>query len=95
MARLAFTEMREVMDVVTETDPATGTRRQTIKVKDFRDIDADAHQAIVEVVRTPSGEIRIKLADKQVAIMNLARLKGWVQDKPDANTQAVQLIIQR
>jgi hypothetical protein len=95
MARLALTEVRQIVDVTTDIDPSTGARQQVMRVRDFTDIDDDAHQAIVEIKRSGSGELTVKLADKRQALMDLARLKGWVQDKPTEATQAVQLIIQR
>ena len=94
LARLAFTDIRQVVDVVTTTAD-DGTRRQEIKVRDFATIDADAHQAIVEVKRSASGEITVKLADKRQAAMDLARLKGWVAEKPQEQRQLVMLKIER
>lgn len=95
MGRLAFTQMRQVVDLSTVTDPETGTKRQVLRVKDFADIDDDAHRAIVEVSQKADGTVTIKLGDKRQALTDLARLRGWIQDKPEAPVQAVQLIIQR
>jgi hypothetical protein len=94
MARLAFTDMRQVVDVITTTGH-DGRPRQEIKVKDFSQIDADAHQAIVEVKRSASGEITVKLADKRQAAMDLARLKGWVAERPAEARQLVMLKVER
>ena len=94
MARLAFTDMRQVVDVVTTT-AEDGKRRQEIRVKDFAAIDADAHQAIVEVKRSASGEITVRLADKRAAAMDLARLRGWVAEKAALPQQLVMLKVER
>jgi hypothetical protein len=95
MARLAFTELRQVVDWYTITDKKTGTRRQVVRVKDASEIDPDAHRALTKITTRADGSVTIELADKRAAIMDLARLKGWIQDKPQDNTQAVSLIIQR
>ncbi len=95
MARAAYTEMRQVCDVTTIIDPDTGEPKQVVKYKDFNDIDPDAHKAKSEIIQNPDGSVRYKLVDKLAAQMHLARLKGWIQDKPEPVVAAVQLIIQR
>ena len=94
LARLAFTRMPQLADVRTEIEP-DGTQRQRLLVKDFAAADSDALAAITEVRRTASGEITIKLADKRQALMDLARLKGWVAEKPMDTKQLVMLKIER
>lgn len=94
LARLAFTRLDQVADVRTETGP-DGKRRQRIQVKDFADVPDDALAAIVEVKRTVGGEVSVKLADKRAALMDIARLKGWIADKPVDNKQLVMLKIER
>ena len=64
-------------------------------VEDFSAADSDALAAITEVRRTASGEITIKLADKRQALMDLARLKGWVSEKAVEAKQLVLLKIER
>jgi phage terminase small subunit len=95
LARLAFTDYRQIMDWDRITDPDTGEKRMVVSIKAAKDIEQDAHAAISEVTQRPDGSITIKLADKRAAIMDLARLKGWIQDKPEPVVAAVQLIIQR
>lgn len=95
LARLAFSDYDQVMDWDSITDPDTGERRMVVSIKASADIDPAARTAISEVTQRPDGSISIKLADKRAAIMDLARLKGWVQDKPEQPIAAVQLIIQR
>lgn len=94
LARLAFTRMPQVADVRTEVDQH-GKRRQVVVVHDFADADPEALAAIVEVKRTAGGEISIKLADKRAALMDLARFKGWIADKPVDQRQLVMLKIER
>jgi hypothetical protein len=94
LARLAFSRMPQLADVRTEIEP-DGTQRQRLLVKDFAAADSDALAAITEVRRTASGEIMIKLADKRQALMDLARLKGWVAEKSVEAKQLVMLKIER
>lgn len=96
LTRLAFAQMRDVVDLSTVPDPVDkNKRRQVLRVRDFADISDDAHRAIVEVTQRVDGTVTIKLGDKQAAIMNLARLKGWIADKPEPSSQLVSLVIQR
>ena len=96
LARMAFAQVRDVVDVVTVPDPVDkNKRRQVLRTRDFADISDDVHRAIVEVTQRADGTITVKLADKQAAIMNLARLKGWIADKPAEPNQLVSLVIQR
>lgn len=98
MARLAFTEMRQVVNVWSTLEPGKDgklVRRQHMEVLDFKDIDADAHQAIVKVRKDASGGITVELADKRAAMMDIARIKGWVADKPVEMQQLVALKIER
>lgn len=67
MARLAFTDLRQVVDVSTVVQP-DGRRRQVFKVRDFADIDRDAHQAIAESRQSPTGEVSVKLFNKLEAL---------------------------
>ena len=94
LARLAFTRMPQVADVRYEVDER-GKRRQVVAVHCFADADPEALAAIVEVKRTAGGEISIKLADKRAALMDLARFKGWIADKPVDQRQLVMLKIER
>jgi hypothetical protein len=96
MARSAFTELRQVADWGSKVvDVKTGKREYWLRVRDAVEIDPDAHKALVSIERKADGSLKIQLADKLAAQMNLARLKGWIADKPADIGQAVQLIIQR
>ena len=93
MARLAFTELRQIVDV--HSVVVGGQHRRVVDVKDFSDIDGDAHQAIAEVRKTAGGELTVKLFNKREALMDLARLKGWIADKPVDQRSLVMLKIER
>jgi len=95
LVRLAFTNLRDVVDWFTVTDPKTKQRRQVVRVRDAGEIGDDAHRALAKITQKPDGTVTIELHDKQAALMNLARLKGWIADKPADNNQAISLIIQR
>ncbi len=94
LARLAFTRMPQLADVRTETE-TDGSQRQRLVVKDFGAADQDALAAVVEVRRTAVGDITVKLADKRQALMDRARLKGWVAEKPVPAQQLVMLKVER
>jgi len=94
MARLAYTELRQVCDWG-ETIDKDGRKQPYLRVKPAVEIDNDAHKALVSIKRKADGSLEITLADKLAAQMNIARLKGYIQEKPDAPGNAVQLIIQR
>jgi hypothetical protein len=86
--------MPQLVDVRTETE-TDGSQHQRLIVRDLHAADADALAAITEVRRTVAGEIRVKLADKRQALMDLARLKGWVAEKPATPQQLVVLKVER
>jgi hypothetical protein len=94
LARLAFTRMPQLADVWTEVGP-DGTQHQGLVVKDFSAADGDALAAITEVRRSASGEITIKLADKRQALMDIAKLRGWIAEKPAEARQLVMLKVVR
>lgn len=94
LARLAFTRMPQLAEVVREAGH-DGKQRIVVHVKPFAEADQEALAAIVEVKRTAGGEISIKLADKRAALMDLARFKGWIADKPVDQRQLVMLKIER
>jgi hypothetical protein len=96
LARLAFAQVRDVAEWGTEPDPSNPKQsRQFLRFRGSNEISDDVHRAIASITRRPDGTITITLGDKQAALMNLARLKGWIADKPADNNQAISLIIQR
>ena len=95
LVRLAFTNLRDVVDWFTVTDEKTKARKQVVRVRDAGEITDDAHRAIAKISHKPDGTVTIELHDKQAAIMNLARLKGWIADKPEQPNNLVSFVIQR
>lgn len=93
MALLAFTRMPQLADVRTEL--VDGKRRQHVVVRDFSEVNPEALAAISEVKRSPGGEISIKLYDKRGALMDIARLKGWIADKPVDVRQGIVFKVER
>jgi len=95
LARLAFAQVRDVVDWYTVTDPKTKQRKQVVRVRDASEISADAHRAIAKITQKPDGTVTVELGDKLTALRDLARLKGWIVDKPPEPNHLVSLIIQR
>lgn len=93
MARLAFTNIDQVADWRTVGDGAK--QRQTVTIRDARDIHPDAMTAISEIKHDPGGRITVKLYNKREALMDLARLKGWIADKPVDQRNLVVLKVER
>lgn len=94
LARLAFTRIDQLATVAMELSQ-DGKRRLSVTVRPFAESDPDALAAIVEVKRTAGGEVSIKLADKRAALMDIARLKGWIADKPVDNRNLVVFKVER
>ena len=95
LARLAFTELRQVVDWTSAIDPKTKQRRQTVRVRDASEIDPDAHRALAKISQKADGTTTIELHDKRAALMDLARLKGWIADRPQDPGTSVAFVIQR
>jgi phage terminase small subunit len=93
MARLAFTNLDQVADV--RTVIVGGKPRQEVVVKDFSEIEPEARSAISEVKRGVGGELAVRLFNKREALMDLARLKGWIADKPIDQRNLVVLKVER
>jgi hypothetical protein len=79
LTRIAFAQVRDVADWSTTADPADKARTRQV----------------TEVTSRADGTVTIKLGDKQAALMNLARLRGWIADKPEQPNHLVSLVIQR
>jgi hypothetical protein len=94
MARLAFSELRQVCDWWSGRRK-DGTVIQHMRVRDSCEIDPDAHKALRRIKREQNGSLSVELYDKQAALMDLARLRGWVADRPSDQNQVVMLRIER
>jgi phage terminase small subunit len=93
MARLAFTDLRQVADWRTEGEGKQ--RRQVVTIRDADTISDEAHAAISEVRHDPGGRVTVKLYNKREALIDLARLKGWIADKPVDQRNLVVLKVER
>ena len=93
MARLAFTDLDQVASWGTVIEH--GKRRSWLHLHDTAAISRDAMAAISEIRRSAGGELSVKLFNKREALMDLARLKGWIADKPVDQRSLVMLKIER
>jgi hypothetical protein len=93
MARLAFTDLDQVASWGTVLEH--GKRRSWLHLHDSTGIEREALAAISEIRRSAGGELSVKLFNKREAIMDLARLKGWIADKPVDQRSLVMLKIER
>ena len=93
MARLAFTDLDQVCSWGTVMEH--GKRRSWLHLHDTTSIEREALAAISEIRRSAGGELSVKLFNKREAIMDLARLKGWIADKPVDQRSLVMLKIER
>lgn len=89
LARLAFTRMDQLATI----ELVDG--RQVMRVREWSDVDREAIAAVSRVKRLADGSLVVELGDKRAALMDLARLKGWVADKPQSNGNLVMLKIER
>jgi hypothetical protein len=68
---------------------------QVAVVQDFDAIDDGAHPAISEIKRGPGGELTVRLYNKREALMDLARLRGLIEDRPVDQRNPVVLKVER
>ena len=93
MARLALTDLDQVASWGTVTEH--GKRRSWLHLHNSTAIERDAMAAISEIRRSAGGELSVKLFNKREALMDLARLKGWLADRPVDQRSLVMLKIER
>ena len=94
MARLAFTRLDQVCTVRRGLDKA-GKAAVVLELHPFAEIEGDALSALVKVKRSAGGEVTVELADKLAALNSLARLKGWIADKPAPPANLVMFKVER
>lgn len=76
LARMAFIDPRDLYD--------WGERGVTLKASaDLTDDQAGAVQAVSHTVTKDGGTIRVELADRRRALMDLAKLHGHIVEKRD------------
>lgn len=93
LACLAMTRISQLADVRTEL--VDGKRRQIVVVRDFADVEDRALAAVCEVKRAPGGDVTVKLYDKRAALMDIARLKGYIKDTPPPTGNVVMFKVER
>lgn len=94
LACLAMTRISQLADVRTEAGQ-DGKRRQVVVVRDFSEVEPRALAAVCEVKRAPGGDVSIKLYDKRAALMDIARLKGYIKDTPPPTGNVVMFKVER
>ena len=94
LARLAFTQLDQVCTVRRGVD-RSGKPAIVVDVLPFEEIDRLAMSALVKVKRSAGGEVTVELADKLAALNSLARLKGWIADKPAPPANLVMFKVER
>ena len=94
MARLAFTRLDQVCRVA-RVPGRDGKPVMALEVRPFDEIEGDALSALVKVRRSAGGEVTVELADKLAALNSLARLKGWIADKPAPPANLVMFKVER
>lgn len=93
MARLAFTDINQVADWAMTGEGAK--RHMQVTIREAQDIHPAAMAAISEIKHDPGGRVTVKLYNKREALMDLARLKGWIADKPVDQRNLVVLKVER
>lgn len=76
LARMAFADSRRYFK----------WGKDGVAVRDSDELSADEAAAVVEVSQTVTdkgGTIRVKIADKRQALMDLAKLNGWIVERHD------------
>ncbi len=94
-ARIAFSDIRKVaswkshvIGMVTQLNEETGEEEQHIKVsneitlKDSDELDSDVAASVAEVSRAKDGTLKVKLYDKQGALLALAKHLGLMATTP-------------
>ena len=89
LAKLAFSDIRQIVNFGPTHKEVTTLDGEVRKVPGVtiiasNEIDAAAAAAIAEVSETRGG-IKVKLADKRSALMDLAKLCNFIDDKPQGS----------
>ncbi len=92
LAKIGFADMRKLLKWYghasgIDTDEAEETGEVKISVANFvelfnsDDLDDDIAAAVAEVSQTKDGALKVKLHDKQAALVNIGRHLGMFKDK--------------
>ena len=95
LACFAFTDLDQIVEwvpVVNEEGVRVGTQ---LYIKQLDQIPAAARAAINKMGQTDKGRITVEMPDRRACLMDIARLKGWIQDRPIETKQMVMLKIER
>ena len=95
LAHFAFTDIDQIVEwlpVMNEAGERVGTQ---LSIKPLNEIPAQARAAINKLSQTDKGRIAFEMPDRRACVMDIARLKGWIQDKPIETKQMVLLKIER
>ena len=95
LVHFAFTDLHQIADwlpVLNEQGQVVG---QSLQLKPLDQIPAEARAAITKLGISDKGKLTIELPDRRACIMDIARLKGWVTDKPLETSRLVTLKIER
>lgn len=83
LANLAFTS---------QTDLVSWDKENGVTIKDSSELSDATKSAITEIIETKKG-VRVKLADKQQALLTLAKHLGLMNDKVEHEHRHVQFVI--
>ncbi len=96
LRKIAGAEVRNIVDwhghmVEEEDNPEGGdvavikrTYSNQVSLISADKIDDDTHGAIAEVSQTPTGGLKVKVHDKRAALMDIAKLMGYVSTPGDS-----------
>jgi phage terminase small subunit len=82
LAALAFTNQTDLVE----------WSEGKVKIKDSAELTPEAKAAITEVIETKAG-VRVKLADKQQALLTIAKHLGLMNEKIEHEHRHVQFVI--
>jgi len=89
LAKIAFLDIREAVrwgrnpgDMVSENAEPNGLNIYPVSLVPSEEVSDDTAAAISEVALTAQG-VRIKMHDKRAALMDIAKLMGFVTDRLD------------
>lgn len=94
LAHMAMSRLDQVCDWSTVVNDKGDVLRRDLIVRDRADIDHRALYAVQSIKRGSNGELTISLPDKRACLMDIARLKGWVNGEAPA-VAGVSFVVQR
>lgn len=95
LVHFAFTDMHQLIDMVPVLNEQGQQIGQSLQLKPLDQIPPEARSAITKLGITDKGKLTVELPDRRACIMDIARLKGWVTDKPLETSRLVTLKIER